>query len=72
MKVNYVSVWDGNTIISTSCDYDPATKNVTNIETVEAGDLDILEREYIEFPDGTQLDRSEFLIDGEPVEDSGY
>jgi len=53
MKATYVSVWDGGYKIETSCEYDPATKKVTDIETedVDDLDLDILTDEYIEFGD---------------------
>lgn len=47
MKAYYVSVWDGGTEIRTSCDYNPETNDVTNIEQCEdVGDLDVLEEEY--------------------------
>ena len=48
MKAYYVSVWDGGTEIRTSCDYNPETNDVTNIEQCEdVGDLDVLEEEYV-------------------------
>lgn len=66
MKVIYVSVWDGGQDVRTSCDYNPETKDVTNIESVDVNGLDVCEREYIELPDGTEIERDDFTIDGEP------
>ena len=68
MHVTYVSEWDGGTKICTKAEYDPQTKNVTNIESSDADGLDVLEREYIELPDGTEIDRTDFLVEGEPAE----
>ncbi len=46
----YVSVWDGGTKIETSCEFNPETKEVKNIESTDnVEDLDILDEEYISF-----------------------
>lgn len=47
----YVSVWDGGTEIETSCEFNPETKEVKNIESTDEDieDLDILDEEYIIF-----------------------
>ena len=60
MKAIYTSVWDGNEEIETVADYDPATGKVFNIESVEAPNVDILEREYISILNGTELDVLDF------------
>lgn len=56
MKATFVSLWDGETEVRASCEYNPETHIVTDIESVEIHGLDILEREYIELPDGTEVD----------------
>jgi len=57
MKATYVSVWDGGTEVRSSCDFFPSTLNVSNIETVDVDvDDECLVREYIELPDGTEVD----------------
>lgn len=57
IKATYVSVWDGGTEIRTACIYDPISKVISEIETTdeEIEDLDVLDREYIELPDGTEI-----------------
>lgn len=53
MLVNYVSVWDGGTEISTTANYNQQTGLVDNIMTTDEDveDLDILDREYIQTDD---------------------
>jgi hypothetical protein len=59
-KINatFVSVWDGGNNVESPCKFDPETREVTDIVQVEDGieDLNVLEREYVELADGTQLD----------------
>lgn len=55
MKAKYVSVWDGGTTITTNCKYDPKTNVVSDIETSDVEGLDMLDEEYIELPDGTEI-----------------
>lgn len=63
MKATYVSVWGGQEI-STSCEFDPDTKTVTDIEMYDGYiDGDFAEEEYIVLPDGTRIDVSELEID---------
>lgn len=68
MKATYVSVWDGSTEIRTVCEFNPTTKDVTDIESVEVDglDLEILFEEYIELPNGEKI--VDFTIDGEERE----
>lgn len=47
MKGTFVSVWDGGTEISTPATVDPQTGEITS-ESIEATDVEILEREYFE------------------------
>lgn len=56
MKATYVSIWDDGQTIKTNCQYDPETKIVTEIESVDIDGLDDLIEEYVELPDGTQID----------------
>jgi hypothetical protein len=55
MKAQYVSVWDNGTTITTACNYDPATKTVSDVE--DSGvDIDAsLEREFVQLADGMEL-----------------
>jgi len=68
MRAEYVSIWDGSTEVRTGCDFNPQTKDVTDIEVadVEGMDLDILFEEYIELPNGERI--TEFTIEGEERE----
>jgi hypothetical protein len=63
MKAIYVSVWDGSTEIRSSCEFNPETKDVTNIESVDVDGIDICFEEFIELPTGEII--KEFTIDGE-------
>ncbi len=65
IKAAYVSVWDGGTEVRTACNYNPETKDVTNIgqADVEGLDLAVLDREYVELPDGTDVE--DYTIEGE-------
>jgi hypothetical protein len=68
MKATYVSRWDGNTLIKTSCQYDPKTSEVTDVEASEdAYNIYTLEEEYIELPDGTEI--RDFICGGEVFKD---
>ena len=55
MKAIFISVWDGGIEIKTNCEYDPTTKEVSDIETSNVDGLDICEDEYILLPDGTEI-----------------
>ena len=69
MKATYVSVWDGGIEIISTCEYDPETKDVTDIESVEVNGLDYLEEEYILLPNGERINREDFTIEGEEEEE---
>lgn len=69
MKATYVSVWDGGTEVATSCNFDPQTKNITDVEMVDGDGLDALEREFVRLPDGTEIDVEDCLIEGEGIEE---
>ena len=47
----FVSVWDGGREIRTPACYDKETGLVESLKSVEADDLDVLDREFIELPD---------------------
>lgn len=55
MKAKYVSVWDGGTTVTTNCQYNPQNKVVSDIESSDVEGLDMLEDEYVELPDGTEI-----------------
>lgn len=70
MKATYVSVWDnGSDRVISSCEFNPETKEVTDIEVVDVDDLDLnyLDEEYIELPTGEII--KDFIRDGIKVED---
>jgi hypothetical protein len=69
MKATYISVWDGGIEIATSCNFDPETKNITDVEMVDGDGLDILEREFVRLPDGTEINADDCLIEGESYEE---
>ena len=55
MKAIYVSVWDGGVEVRTSCYFNVENRLVTDIESSDVDGLDILEREYVELEDGTEI-----------------
>jgi hypothetical protein len=61
LSCEYVTVWDGGTEIRTPAKYYKAMRDVET-EAVEANGLDSLDEEYIEFIDGTRINR--FDADG--------
>lgn len=68
IKAVYVSVWESQGEIQTSCDYNPETKEVTNVEVVDLeDDDDILIDEYIWL--STNEEVRSFDMDGEVWED---
>ena len=66
MNATFVSVWDGGTEIVSACQYDPLTKDVTDIDSVDVEDmdLDILDEQYVLF-NGDKI--TEFTIEGEEI-----
>ena len=70
MKATYVSVWDnGSDRVSSSCEFNPETKEVTDIEQVDVEELDLnyLDEEYVELPTGEII--KDFNRDGVTIED---
>ncbi len=55
MTATFVSVWDGGIEIRTDCEYNPITKEVSDIDIAEVDNLECLEDEYVELPDGTEV-----------------
>ena len=72
MIAQFVTVWDGGTVISTGCWYDAKNRLVSDILTVDAPDVDSLDRTYIELPNGEQItsfydeDNAVAYEDGQP------
>lgn len=52
----YVSVWDNGVSIESSCKVNLRTREVFDIGTVDAGEVEILEAEFIRMPDGEEFD----------------
>lgn len=72
VEADYVTVWDsGCSTFTTTCKYDKKANNVFDVESVEVDgfDLNSLDEEYIILPDGTRIDREDFLLEGEPSDD---
>lgn len=70
IKAKYVSVWDnGSDTIESSCDFNPETKEVTDIEAVDVDgmDLNYLDEEYVELPTGEII--KDFTRDGVEIKD---
>jgi len=59
----FVSVWDGGIEIRSNCEFNPISKEVTDIDIAEVDGLETLEDEYVELPDGTEI--RDFRIEGE-------
>lgn len=55
IKAKYVSVWDGGNEVKSKCQYNPDTKVVSDVDSVEVDGLDILEDVYVLLPDGTEV-----------------
>lgn len=64
-KAYYVSVWDDGIEIRTACQFNPETRDVTDIESVDVAGLETLLEEYIELLNGTIVTEG-FTVDGEP------
>jgi len=54
-KATYVSVWDGGIEIRTRCIFSREMSTVFDVETADVEGLDVLEDEYVELADGTQV-----------------
>lgn len=56
-NIRFVSVWDDGVKICTDGEYNPDTKEISNIQVCDnVEELDILEQEYIELPNGERLE----------------
>ena len=68
-------MWDGGIRIESECDYDETTNTVSNVESVDPGDVDICMEQFIELPDGTQIktfgddDTLTNYKDGQPLDE---
>lgn len=63
MKATYVSIWDGGVRVETNCEFNPETKEVTDVDSVDVDGVDICDEEFIELPDGTEI--KTFKMDGQ-------
>jgi hypothetical protein len=54
-KATYVTVWDGGIEIRTQCLFDKESSTVYDVESVEVNGLDVLEEEFVELSDGTEI-----------------
>lgn len=63
VKALYISVWDGGFEIASNCEIDLKTKEVTNVEQIDATDVDFLDEELIRLNDGTEI--RDFEYDGD-------
>lgn len=57
IRATYVSIWDGGQRIESQCDYNTDTREVEDVDTmdVDTMGLDVLEEEFVELPDGTEI-----------------
>ena len=53
----FISVWDGATMIESSCKYDETSNTAYDIEQIDVDgmDLNVLEDQYLLFDDGEEL-----------------
>lgn len=65
MNATYVSIWDDGFRVETNCVFNPETKEVTDVDSidVEGLGLDFCDEEFIELPDGTEI--KTFNMDGQ-------
>jgi len=54
-NATYVTVWDGGIEIRTRCLFNRAMSTVFDVESADVNGLDILEDEYVELADGTEI-----------------
>lgn len=54
-KATYVSVWDGGIEIRTQCLFSRESSCVYDVESVDVNGLDVLEEEFVELADGTEI-----------------
>lgn len=56
IRCAFVSVWDGDTVLRSRAIYHKDDRSVEVLETHDVDGLEILDREYIELPDGDELE----------------
>lgn len=64
VKAIYVSVWDDSIEIESSCNFNPQTNEVSDIEQVDTDALDInsCTREYVRLMDGSEIDIDHLVL----------
>lgn len=65
MEATYVSSWDfGGSVFRTKCQFNPETKEVTDVESVDVDDVELfyVDEEFIELPSGEVI--KDFVLDG--------
>lgn len=74
-NATYVSVWDGDTEIRTDCKWDDERMVAFDIGMVDVSGIESLDREYVELPDGREINVDSYYrfgdVDGDdliPVE----
>jgi hypothetical protein len=55
IPVIYVSVWDSGNQVRTDALYNPVSGEVTDIVMVDVTGVQVLDKEYIELPNGEEL-----------------
>ena len=80
VKGKFTSEWDGGIKVTTNCDINLDTKEVTNIEAVDPGTVNDLDREYITYTENgkeitapvMQIDALDCLHGDEGMPDDEY
>lgn len=68
MKAIYVTIWDVEnnvTEIRSRCEYDPETKDITDIDKTSVFGLESLDDQYVELFDGSTI--TNFTIYGQEI-----
>lgn len=55
INAKFVSVWDDGIEIKTSCRYCKSSNTAFDIETADVNGVEVLQEQYVELPDGTQI-----------------
>jgi len=55
INAQFVSVWDDGVEIKTSCRYCKSSNTAFDIEIADINGVEILQEQYVELPDGTQI-----------------
>jgi len=55
-NATFVSIWDNETEVRTNCKWDDKKWVAFDIDSADVQGIDILTREYVELPDGTEID----------------